>query len=122
MNRRLLLKGARGNHYGGYAKQYPVHLDIVGVAEPIVIRNERYMASHDIAADNSFTTWEHVFDLPGDEERDSVNKILSGNPAVADKLGKYCQFLTPGPAPAPSVRQTEAIRCNYSKSPRRNTR
>ena len=56
--------GARGNVYGGYAEKFPSHLDIVGVAEPIDIRNQRYRAKHDISAENSFTTWEHVFERP----------------------------------------------------------
>lgn len=56
--------GARGNVYGSYAEHYPAHLDIVGVAEPIAIRNQRYMATHDIADENSFTSWEHVFERP----------------------------------------------------------
>ena len=34
--------GARGNVYGNYAVKYPDQLDIVGVAEPIALRNERY--------------------------------------------------------------------------------
>ena len=34
--------GSRGNVYGNYAVQYPDQLDIIGVAEPIAIRNERY--------------------------------------------------------------------------------
>jgi predicted dehydrogenase len=56
--------GARGNTYGGYALSYPDQLDVIGVAEPIPIRNERYAQLHNIAAENRFTTWEHVFDRP----------------------------------------------------------
>jgi len=56
--------GNRGNVYGGYAVTYPDQLDIVGVAEPIPIRNERYMAKHDIPKENSFDTWERVFERP----------------------------------------------------------
>lgn len=37
--------GSRGNVYGNYAVQYPDQLDIVGVAEPVQIRNERYTKS-----------------------------------------------------------------------------
>lgn len=54
--------GNRGNVYGNYALQYPDQLDIVGVAEPITIRNKRFCVAHNIEADNSFTTWEHVFE------------------------------------------------------------
>ena len=32
--------GSRGNVYGNYAVQYPGQLDIIGVAEPIALRNE----------------------------------------------------------------------------------
>jgi len=56
--------GNRGNVYGNYASKYPEQLDIVGVAEPISIRNERYCTQHDIKAENSFVTWEHVFEKP----------------------------------------------------------
>jgi predicted dehydrogenase len=56
--------GNRGNVYGGYAVQYPDHLNIIGVAEPIAIRNQRYCQKHDIPAENSFHTWEDVFDRP----------------------------------------------------------
>jgi predicted dehydrogenase len=56
--------GGRGNVYGGFAAKYPNLLDIVGVAEPIPIRNERYTAKHQIAEANRFDTWERVFERP----------------------------------------------------------
>jgi predicted dehydrogenase len=56
--------GNRGNVYGGYSLQYPGQLDIVGVAEPIKIRNERYATKHNIPAENRFETWEDVFKRP----------------------------------------------------------
>ncbi len=56
--------GSRGNVYGNYGVQFPNELDIVGVAEPIPIRNERYAKKHNIPAQNRFTTWEHVFEQP----------------------------------------------------------
>ena len=34
--------GNRGNVYGNYGIQFPKELDIIGVAEPISIRNQRY--------------------------------------------------------------------------------
>ena len=43
------MPGNRGNVYGNYGIEYPEQFDIVGVAEPIPIRNERYMAKHNIA-------------------------------------------------------------------------
>ncbi|MBL7726713.1 MAG: Gfo/Idh/MocA family oxidoreductase, partial [Dinghuibacter sp.] len=56
--------GSRGNLYGNYAVKYPEQLDIVGVAEPIPLRNERYAKKHNIADNNRFTTWEEVFKRP----------------------------------------------------------
>lgn len=56
--------GARGNVYGNYGIQFPKELNIVGVAEPIPVRNERYAKKHDIPEENRFVTWEHVFDRP----------------------------------------------------------
>jgi hypothetical protein len=56
--------GSRGNVYGNYAVQYPDQLDIVGVAEPVQIRNERYTKKHSIPEQNRFNTWEDVFKRP----------------------------------------------------------
>lgn len=56
--------GSRGNVYGNYSVQYPEQLDIVGVAEPIAIRNERYTKKHAIKEENRFNTWEDVFKRP----------------------------------------------------------
>ncbi len=56
--------GGRGNVYGNYGIQFPKELNIVGVAEPISIRNKRYAKKHNIPEENRFVTWEHVFDRP----------------------------------------------------------
>lgn len=56
--------GNRGNVYGNYAVEYPAELDIVGVAEPVQIRRERYVAKHAIDATHTFHTWEEVFKVP----------------------------------------------------------
>ena len=56
--------GNRGNVYGDYAKEYAAELNVIGVAEPIDIRRERYQQKHSISEENLFTTWEHVFDRP----------------------------------------------------------
>ncbi len=56
--------GSRGNVYGNYGIQFPKELNIIGVAEPITLRNERYTGKHNIPEDNRFTTWEHVFNRP----------------------------------------------------------
>jgi len=56
--------GNRGNVYGNFASRFPDQLRIVGVAEPIALRRQRYTTQHAIPADAVFTTWEHVFDRP----------------------------------------------------------
>src|SRR5574343_1050099 len=56
--------GNRGNVYGNFAVAYPDQMDIVGVAEPIPIRNERYAKKHNIEEGNRFKTWEDVFKRP----------------------------------------------------------
>jgi hypothetical protein len=56
--------GNRGNVYGNYGVQFPNELNIVGVAEPIPIRNDRYAKKHNIPEKSRFTTWEHVFEHP----------------------------------------------------------
>lgn len=54
--------GNRGNVYGNYALNYPTELNIVGVAEPIPLRQERFSKKHNIDDDKRFVTWEHVFE------------------------------------------------------------
>jgi hypothetical protein len=56
--------GSRGNVYGNFAEKFPTLLDIVGVAEPIPLRKERYATKHKIADTNRFNTWERVFERP----------------------------------------------------------
>lgn len=56
--------GSRGNVYGGYALKFPEELDIIGVAEPIELRRQRYSDKHTIAPENQFHTWEDVFKKP----------------------------------------------------------
>jgi predicted dehydrogenase len=56
--------GSRGNVYGNYSVQYPDQLDIIGVAEPIAIRKQRYSSKHNIPESNQFNTWEDVFKRP----------------------------------------------------------
>ncbi len=53
--------GARGNTYGGYAIKNPAELKIVGVAEPIDIRRQRYSEKHAIVPQHQFRSWEDVF-------------------------------------------------------------
>jgi predicted dehydrogenase len=56
--------GNRGSVYGNYALSYPDEMDIIGVAEPIPVRNERYTQKHSISDLNRFSTWEQVFQRP----------------------------------------------------------
>jgi predicted dehydrogenase len=56
--------GNRGTLYGDYAAQYPQDLDIIGVAEPIVERNDFHAKTHNIKDENRFVTWEHVLERP----------------------------------------------------------
>lgn len=56
--------GNRGNVYGDMAIQYPDRINIIGVAEPIAIRNERYAQKHKIKDENRFKTWEDVLKSP----------------------------------------------------------
>lgn len=56
--------GSRGNTYGNYALEYTDELDIVGVAEPIAIRNERFSKKHDIKEKHRFVSWEQIFEQP----------------------------------------------------------
>lgn len=56
--------GNRGNVYGNYALQYAQHLKIIGVAEPIDIRNERFSLKHGIELNNRFKSWEQIFSKP----------------------------------------------------------
>jgi hypothetical protein len=52
--------GARGNTYGGYALKNPGEIAIVGVAEPVSLRNERFAEKHQILSQNRFVSWENV--------------------------------------------------------------
>ncbi len=56
--------GGRGNTYAGYSLKFPEQLKIAGFAEPIKVRSERFAATYGIAAENRFTTWEHIFARP----------------------------------------------------------
>ena len=53
--------GNRGNVYAGYALKYPDELKIVGVAEPVTHKNERFAKAHNIPDENRFPSWEFVF-------------------------------------------------------------
>lgn len=56
--------GSRGTVYGNFAANFPDQLMIVGVAEPIPYRNDKYAKKHQLTAENRFDTWENVFKRP----------------------------------------------------------
>lgn len=56
--------GNRGTVYGNYAVNFPGEMKIIGVAEPIKFRNDKYAKAHKIPDANRFVTWEHVFNKP----------------------------------------------------------
>lgn len=56
--------GNRGMAYGGFSAKFPGEMDIIGVAEPVKYRNDRYAKIHKIEEKNRFNTWEDVFKRP----------------------------------------------------------
>ncbi|MCF6270845.1 MAG: Gfo/Idh/MocA family oxidoreductase [Melioribacteraceae bacterium] len=52
--------GNRGNAYPLYSKEYPEQLKIVGVAEPIGFKRERFAEKYNIPKGNIYTTWKHA--------------------------------------------------------------
>lgn len=56
--------GNRGTVYGNFAAKFPDQMKIVGVAEPVPFRNDRYAKKHNIPDSARFDTWERVFERP----------------------------------------------------------
>jgi predicted dehydrogenase len=56
--------GNRGNVYSGYSLRFPSELKIVGFAEPIPFRNDRFARTYGIATGGRFNTWEEIFKVP----------------------------------------------------------
>jgi hypothetical protein len=56
--------GNRGTVYGNFAAKFPDQMKIVGTAEPIELRRNRYRDKHQIPQENLFLTWEDVFKRP----------------------------------------------------------
>jgi hypothetical protein len=83
--------GARGNIYGDFAAEYPQKMDIIGVAEPVPIRNERYAKLHSIEEKNRFKTWEDVFKQPkfADAVIISTPDVLHYGPCMAALKAGY---------------------------------
>ena len=110
--------GRRGRVYGGYAVQYPGDLRIVGVAEPIAIRGERYAKTHGIAAEHRFDTWERVFERPkfADAVIISTPDALHHGPCLAALKAGY-DVLLEKPV-APSERECREILAAATRSGR----
>jgi len=60
----VLGAGGRGNVYASYAAKYPKELKIVGVAEPIPLRRERFSEKYNIPKEHQWVTWEHAVQVP----------------------------------------------------------
>ncbi len=60
----VLGAGNRGNVYGRYAVANPTNVKMIGVAEPIEFRNDRFAKTHQIPDNQRFKTWEDVFKIP----------------------------------------------------------
>jgi predicted dehydrogenase len=56
--------GNRGNTYAGYSLKFPLDLKIMGFAEPIPFRRNRFAQKYGIDLRNQFTTWEEIFKVP----------------------------------------------------------
>ena len=59
----VLGAGNRGNVYASYSKQFPDELKIVGVAEPIEFRRNRFAKEYGIPEDRQWTTWENALEI-----------------------------------------------------------
>jgi predicted dehydrogenase len=56
--------GNRGWLYAQYARTNPESMRVVGLAEPIPIRRDKFRTALALDDARVFTTWEHVFDRP----------------------------------------------------------
>jgi predicted dehydrogenase len=95
--------GNRGNVYGGFAAAFPNDLKIVGVAEPVPLRNERYAKKHQIPDANRFPTWERVFEQPkfADAVIISTPDKLHFGPCMAALKAGYDVLLEKPISPSP---------------------
>jgi predicted dehydrogenase len=56
--------GNRGWVYSRYTTNFPEQMKIVGIAEPVKIRQVKFKKAYDLDDSNIFNTWEHVFERP----------------------------------------------------------
>ncbi|MFZ4542507.1 MAG: Gfo/Idh/MocA family protein [Saprospiraceae bacterium] len=60
----ILGAGARGNTYAAYSENYLGEMQVVGVAEPIPLRRNRFSKRYQVPDEQQFITWEDVFKVP----------------------------------------------------------
>lgn len=56
--------GNRGWGYSQYSVNYPKQMKVVGIAEPIKIRQKKFKKAYKLDGKNIFDTWEQVFERP----------------------------------------------------------
>ncbi len=56
--------GNRGWGYSQYSVNYPEQMKVIGIAEPVKIRREKFKKAFNLDDNNIFNTWEHVFERP----------------------------------------------------------
>jgi predicted dehydrogenase len=60
----ILGAGSRGNTYAAWSKEYPEQMRVVGVAEPIPSRQERFARMYDIPVAHRFPSWDDALAVP----------------------------------------------------------
>lgn len=60
----ILGAGSRGNTYAAWSTENPGQMKVVGVAEPIPSRQERFARMYDIPAARRFPSWDDALALP----------------------------------------------------------
>lgn len=60
----ILGAGSRGNTYAAWSKEFPEQMRVVGVAEPIPSRQERFAGMYDIPAAHRFPSWDDALAVP----------------------------------------------------------
>lgn len=56
--------GNRGWMYSCYTTNFPEQMKVVGIAEPVKVRQEKFKKAYDLDDSYIFDTWEHVFERP----------------------------------------------------------
>lgn len=56
--------GNRGWVYSRYSTDFPKQMKVIGIAEPVKIRQEKFKKQYNLDDKNIFGTWEHVFEKP----------------------------------------------------------